>query len=497
MLRQLAFALVLTCWTASVLAQNADKAAKPEPAKTSLSQTRHSITIAGKHIEYLAEAGTMTLKEEDGKAQANVFYVAYTKTQDNPATRRLTFCFNGGPGSSSVWLHMGAFGPRRVVLSNEGEALAPAAKTVENEWSLLDLTDLVFIDPVSTGFSRAAEEKNAKQFHGVQEDLQSVGEFIRLYTTRHNRWGSPKFLAGESYGTTRASGLSNHLQSRLGMRLNGIMLISAVLNFGTIRFEEGNDLPYALFLPSYAATAWHHKKLSADLQADFKKTLTEAENFAQDEYMLALTKGLKLSEAERGAVATKVSRYTGLSQQYVLNSNLRIEGQRFMRELLRDRGQIVGRYDSRLTARDGDNAAERPDFDPSYAAVQGPYTEGWNEYVRQDLKFESDLQYEILTGRVQPWNYGNATNRYLNVAPMLKDAMTTNKYLRVFVANGYYDLATPFAATQYTFNHLGAETGLSKRVTMTYYDAGHMMYINKPSLEKLRQDITRFLTLTP
>ena len=299
MLRHLIPALVLACMTGSVLGQTSDKAAKPEPAKPAPSQTRHSITIAGKRIEYQAEAGTMTLKEEDGKAQAHIFYVAYTKTSENPATRRLTFCFNGGPGSSSVWLHMGAFGPRRVVLSNEGEALAPAAKTVENEWSLLDLTDLVFIDPVSTGYSRAADEKNAKQFHGVQEDLQSVGEFIRLYTTRHNRWGSPKFLAGESYGTTRASGLSNHLQTRLGMRLNGIMLISAVLNFGTIRFEDGNDLPYELFLPSYSATAWYHKKLAPDLQADFKKTVAEAENFAQGEYTLALTKGSKLTEEER------------------------------------------------------------------------------------------------------------------------------------------------------------------------------------------------------
>jgi carboxypeptidase C (cathepsin A) len=489
--------LVSFLLTQTVFGQTAEKPARPLTAKSDVVQTTHSINIGDKHIEYRAEAGNMTLKEEDGKARANIFYVAYTKTQENPATRRLTFCFNGGPGSSSVWLHMGAFGPRRVVLSPEGEALAPAARTVENRWSLLDLTDLVFIDPVSTGFSRAADEKNAKQFHGVQEDLQSVAEFIRMYTTRHNRWGSPKFLAGESYGTTRASGLSNYLQSRLGMRLNGIMLISAVLNFETISFAEGNDLPYALFFPSYTATAWYHKKLPGDLQGDFKKTLAEAEAFAQGDYLLALARGLKLEGDERKAVAAKIARYTGLSQQFVLNCNLRIDGQRFMRELLRDRGQIVGRYDSRLTARDGDNAAERPDFDPSYAAVQGPYTEGWNEYVRQELKFESDLPYEILTGRVQPWNYGNATNRYLNVAPMLREAMATNKYLRVFVANGYYDLATPFAATQYTFNHLGAEPTLSQRVTMSYFDAGHMMYINKSSLEKLKQDIAKFLTLTP
>jgi carboxypeptidase C (cathepsin A) len=476
MIRYVSAFLFLAVLANAAAGQDAGKTAKPDatkadPPKVTVSQTTHTITLGGKQIEYQAEAGTLTLKEEDGKPQANIFYVAYTKTRENPATRRLAFCFNGGPGSSSVWLHMGAFGPRRVVLSEIGEAVTPAAKTVENQWSLLDLTDLVFIDPVSTGFSRAADEKNAKQFHGVQEDLQSVGEFIRLFTTRHNRWGSPKFLAGESYGTTRAAGLSNHLQSRLGMRMNGIMLISAVLNFGTIRFEEGNDLPYELFLPSYAATAWYHKKLGPDLQGDFKKTLAEAEQFAEGDYMLALAKGLKLTDSERRATAAKVAKFTGLSEQYVLNSNLRIEGQRFMRELLRDRGQIIGRYDSRLTARDGDEAAERPDFDPSYTAVQGPYTEGWNEYVRQVLKFESDLPYEILSGRVQPWNYGAANNRYLNVTPMLRDAMSTNKFLRVFVANGYYDLATPYAATQYTFNHLGAEEALRQRVTMTYYDA--------------------------
>ena len=502
MIRYVSTFVLLAVLVNAARGQDAAKTAKPDAAKAdapkvTVSQTTHTMTVGGKQIEYQAEAGTLTLKEEDGKPQANIFYVAYTKTRENPATRRLTFCFNGGPGSSSVWLHMGAFGPRRVVLSEIGEAMLPAAKTVENEWSLLDLTDLVFIDPVSTGFSRAADEKNAKQFHGVQEDLQSVGEFIRLFTTRHNRWGSPKFLAGESYGTTRASGLSNYLQSRLGMRMNGIMLISAVLNFGTIRFEEGNDLPYELFLPTYAATAWYHKKLGPDLQADFKRTLAEAEQFAEGEYTLALTKGLKLTEAERHATAAKVAKYTGLSEQYVLNSNLRIEGQRFMRELLRDRGQIIGRYDSRLTARDGDEAAERPDFDPSYAAVQGPYTEGWNEYVRQVLKYESDMPYEILTGRVQPWNYGTANNRYLNVAPMLRDAMSTNKFLRVFVANGHYDLATPYAATQYTFNHLGSEEALLKRVTMTYYDAGHMMYINKPSLTRLKQDIAKFMTAVP
>ncbi len=478
----------------------ADEAVKTKDfahSKDTSSQTKHAITIDGKKIEYEATAGTMVLKDEEGKPQASIFYTAYTKTGEDLVTRPITYCFNGGPGSSSVWLHMGAFGPRRVAFTDDGQPLPPPAKLVVNDWTLLDLTDLVFVDPVSTGYSRAADEKNAKLFHGVQEDLNSVGEFIRLYTTRNGRWKSPRYLAGESYGTTRAAALANHLQSRLGMRLNGVLLVSAVLNFATIRFDDGNDMPYTLFLPAYAATAWYHKKLEPGLQKDLKTTLAEAEAFAQGEYQQALHKGLELTDAERKAVAAKVARFTGLSAEFVLRNDLRVEGQRFMRELLRDRGQTVGRYDSRYLGKDATDAGERPEYDPSYAAVQGTFTEGFNTYIRSNLKFESDLPYEILTGKVQPWNYGSATNRYLNVAPALRSAMATNADLRVFVANGYYDLATPFAATKYTFNHLGSDRKLLSRVTMTYYEAGHMMYVHMPSLVKLKKDIALFMTPTP
>lgn len=478
-------------------------AALPSPAqesgrtKDTRTPTQHVVTLDDKKVQYTATAGTMVVKDEDGKAQASIFYVAYTKPGADPAKRPVMFCFNGGPGSSSVWLHMGAFGPRRVAMTDDGQPAPPPARLVDNEGSLIDLTDLVFIDPVSTGYSRAAEEKNAKQFHGVQEDLQSVGEFIRLYTTREGRWGSPKYLAGESYGTTRAAALANHLQSRLGMRLNGVVLVSAVLNFGTIRFDEGNDLPFPLYLPGYTATAWYHKKLAPDLQGSLTKTLAEAEAFAGGEYQQALHKGLDLSAAEKKAVAAKVARYTGLSEEFVLRSDLRVEGQRFMRELLRDRGRTVGRFDGRYLGRDSTDAGERPEYDPSYAAVQGTYTEGLNAYLRGELKYESDLPYEILTGRVQPWNYGTASNRYLNVAPALRTAMTANPDLRILVANGYYDLATPYAATKYTFNHLGADRGLLGRVTMTYYEAGHMMYVHRPSLLKLRKDVSDFMTPAP
>lgn len=489
---RLTAALVLAALASAALI--ADDTTKPKDAS---SQTKHTITLDGKKIDYMATAGTMVLREEDGKPQASIFYTAYTKAGEDPAKRPITFCFNGGPGSSSVWLHMGAFGPRRVAMTDDGQPLPPPAKLIDNEGSLLDLTDLVFIDPVSTGYSRAADEKNAKQFHGVQEDLTAVGEFIRLYTTRAGRWGSPKYLAGESYGTTRAAGLANHLQTKLGMRVNGILLVSAVLNFGTIRFDDGNDLPYSLFLPSYAATAWYHKKLEPALQKDFKKTLAEAEAFAAGEYQQALHKGLELTDTERRAVAAKVARLTGLSEDFVVRCDLRIEGQRFMRELLRTQGRTVGRYDSRYLGKDATDAGERPEYDPSYAAVQGTYTEGLNAYLRGELKFESDLPYEILTGRVRPWNYGTATNQYLNVAPLLRSAMAANPDLRVFVANGYYDLATPYAATQYTVNHLGSDRKLLERVTMAYYDAGHMMYVHKPSLVKLRKDAAAFLTARP
>jgi carboxypeptidase C (cathepsin A) len=477
-------------------------AAKPAggealPLKEVLSETRHAITIGGKKLEYTATAGNLLLREEDGKVKASIFFIAYTRAGGmDPAKRPVTFTFNGGPGSSSVWLHLGAFGPKRVLVSEEGQPLPPPYKLVDNEYTLLDQTDLVFIDPVTTGFSRAAPGQNAKQFHGVQEDIQAVGDFIRLYTTRFARWGSPKFLAGESYGTTRAAGLAGYLQERLGMNLNGIILVSSVLNFQTLRFDEGNDLPYALFLPTYTATAWYHKKLPSDLQADRARALKEAERFALGAYSTALMKGTKLSTEERQEIGRKLARYTGLSEDYVQRSNLRVPIYRFTQELLRDQRRVVGRYDSRYTGAELDPTSGQPGYDPSYAAVLGPYTATLNQYVRHELRYESDLPYEILTSRVQPWEYGTAKNRYLNVAPTLEKALVQNRYLRVFVANGYYDLATPYLATEYTFDHLRPEEALAGRVRMAYYDAGHMMYVHRPSHEKLKRDLAEFIEAT-
>ena len=470
-----------------------------EPPQEERSVTQHSVTINGERINYTATAGTIVLKEEkeeDGepKAKASIFFIAYTKDNvDDASQRPITFSFNGGPGSSSVWLHLGLLGPRRVLMDDVGNALQPPYQLVDNDYSLLDKTDLVFIDPVSTGFSRAAAGEKPKQFHHFKKDIESVGEFIRLYTTREQRWASPKFLIGESYGTTRAAGLSGYLQNRHGMNLNGIMLISSILNFLTARFTPGNDLPYILFLPTYAATAWYHNKLDDELQANLRRTLDEVEAFAEGEYASALMQGAKLSAEARANIVQKLARYTGLSEAYIEQTNLRVNIHRFTKELRRSERRTVGRLDSRFVGIDYDAAGERYEFDPSYAQIQGTYTATLNDYVRRELGYENDLPYEILTGRVHPWSYATHENEFVNVAETLRKAMTQNPFLKVIVTNGYYDLATPYFATEYTFNHLGLDHTLQQNVSMTYYEAGHMMYVHQPSLAQLKLDLDAFL----
>ena len=475
----------------------ADAAAPATAAKLEekTSKTEHSIQINGQTLKYTAVAGTLLLKKEDGTPTASIFYTAYTKDEVADLSKRpLTFAFNGGPGSSSVWLHLGSLGPKRVVMDADGMPTAPPYRFADNPYTLLDQTDLVFIDPVSTGYSRAAVETDAKNFHSLTGDRNSVGEFIRLYTTRNARWASPKFLAGESYGTTRAAALSDYLQSSLGLNLNGIVLMSSVLDFGTIRFDAGNDLPYILYVPTYTAAAWYHKKLSKDLQAaGLAKAVEESKRFASGPYTLALFKGNTISAEERASVVKNLARLTGLSPQYVEECNLRVGPSRFRKELLRDQRLTLGRYDSRLEGVDEDAAGEHPDYDASYASVQGAFTAAWNQYVHAELKFESDLPYEVLTDRVQPWSFQGYENRYVNVADALHDAMTQNAALRVFVANGYYDLATPFLATEYTFSHMQSDPKLRDHVSMGFYEAGHMMYTQLKSLEKLKQDIAKFM----
>ena len=438
-------------------------------------------------------------KWEGEKPKATIFFIAYTLNREgvndeqHRQQRPITFSFNGGPGSSSVWLHLGVLGPRRVLMDEEGNQLPPPFQLVDNEHTLLDKTDLVFIDPVSTGYSRVIAGEKPKEYHNFKKDIESVGDFIRLYTSRYQRWTSPKFLIGESYGTTRAAGLAGYLQDRHGMYLNGVMLVSAILNFQTARFVTGNDLPYILFLPTYTATAWYHKQLPENLQNDLHQTLDEVAEFAREEYTLALMKGAELQEEERAQIAQKLARYTGLSEAYIQRTNLRINIHRFCKELLRDQRLTVGRLDSRFTGTDRDAAGEHFEFDPSYAAILGTYTATFNDYIRTELGFESDLPYEILAWHVHPWSYAEHQNQYVNVAETLRKAITTNPYLKVFVANGYFDLATPFMATEYTFNHLELDPTLQDNISMDYYEAGHMMYAHQPSLEKMKNDLAAFI----
>jgi carboxypeptidase C (cathepsin A) len=474
---------------------------KPEP-KDNIVESQHTVAINGQEIKYTVTTGTIVMKEEtekDGKAEgekakAAFFFIAYAKDDIEDVTQRpLTFSFNGGPGSSSVWMHLGVLGPRRILTDEKGNLLPPPYRLIDNDYSILDKTDLVFIDPVSTGFSRAVPGEKPKEFHGFKKDIESVGDFIRLYATRYGRWTSPKFLIGESYGTTRAAGLSGYLQERHGMYLNGIMLISVVLNFQTIRFPIGNDLPYILYLPTQTATAWYHKRLDDELQADLQKTLAEVKAFAMNEYTLALMQGAAIPTDEKAQIEEKLARYTGLSLDYVKQSNLRLHYMRFLKELLRDQRRTVGRLDSRFTGIDRDAAGEFMEYDPSYATILGPYTAAFNDYVRRELQYESDLPYEILNMKVWPWNYEPHQNEFVNVAETLRKAMTMNPFLKVFVANGFYDLATPFLATEYTFNHIDLDPTLHDNVTMHYYEAGHMMYAHLPSLAKLKEDLDAFV----
>jgi len=461
---------------------------------TNKSVTHHEVAIDGRALRYTATAAFMPMRDESGELLARMFYMAYTKDGvEDVSQRPITFVFNGGPGSSSVWLHLGVAGPRRVLMGDAGEAPPPPGRLVDNQSTWLDATDLVFIDPVGTGYSRPAEGHEQAEFSGVRQDIESVGDFIRLYTTKNKRWSSPKFVAGESYGTTRAAGLSRYLLDRHGMYLNGLILVSSILDFQTARFDVGNDLPYALFLPTYTATAWKHGRLPRDLQSDLDAALQEAEDFALNEYLVALAKGDSLQGAERERIARKLARLTGLSKEYVESTNLRIKIFRFTKELLRDDRKTVGRLDSRFTGVDADAAGESPEFDPSLAAITGPYTAALNDYVRDELGFESDLPYEILTGRVRPWDWGEAGQGYVNVADDLRAAITRNLYLKVYIANGYYDLATPYFATEYTVSHLGLEPQHRDNISMSYYPAGHMVYIHKPSLRKLSENVTEFI----
>lgn len=494
-MKKILFCLIwLACCPAYILQAEEKEEKTPEitPVKEEFVETHHTLSIKGQTLSYKAIAGTLPVRDKEGKVKGNIFFVSYTKegVQDT-SQRPVTFCFNGGPGSSSVWLHMGMMGPKRVDLDKENP-FTPPYKVIDNESSFLDLTDLVFIDPISTGFSRGVTQEDAKKFHGVDEDIESIAGFIRLYTTKYNRWDSPKFIAGESYGTTRAAGLALKLHDWDFYYLNGVILISSILNFETIYNENGgNDLPYLLYLPSYTATAWYHEKLPGGKQKSLLDTLKSSESFALNEYPQILMKGQSLTPDERKTAVSRLAALTGLSEEYIDRSNLRVPMGRFAQELLRNQKKVVGRFDSRFTGFERDPVNDSFSYDPSVEAVLGAYTAAFNHYLRNDLKWEKDDTYKILVD-VQPWNYSKATNQYLNMGDSLSDVMTKNPRLRIFVGSGFFDLAAPYFSTVYTFNHLADSPEFQSRIDRQFYESGHMIYIDPPSLGKLKQDLSAF-----
>lgn len=507
--------LFLSCgYSTSVRAQDQGKEtksaeAKPTteppapPPKEETSVTDHTIKIGGQTIPYKATASTTLLKNEQDEPTALIFSIAYTRSDVKDSSQRpIAFLYNGGPGSSSIWLHMGAFGPRRVVTAN-AEPTAPAPYSVtDNANCLLDKTDLVFIDPVGTGFSHAVGKSKDKDFWGIEEDVKSLARFITTYVNRNNRWNSSKFLIGESYGTFRSAALGNYLQSHDNMDLNGIVLMSSVLDLGTISFNPGDDMTYVYYLPSYAATAWYHKALS-NPPDDLNAFLGEARKFAASDYAAALMKGSNLSAAEEAEVAKKLSQFTGLSEDYLVKANLRVKLPQFMIELERSKGLTTGRLDARFTGPTYDLLGEYAKSDPQSTAVSGAFTAIFNAYVREDLKFGQDKVYEVLSDEAnQEWDWKHKEGQNFgfpgspNVEQDLIEAMISNPHLRVEVENGLYDLATPFFATEHTMDHLGLPPDIQSHVELKYYDAGHMMYLRADDLAKLKANVASFIDRT-
>jgi carboxypeptidase C (cathepsin A) len=450
--------------------------------------TQHEMMLDGKKLSYTATAGLMPMKDESGKLKANIFFVAYTTHADDLSTRPLTFLFNGGPGAAAIWLHLGGAGPKTVALDDNGLPIGPPFKTVDNPATWLSSTDMVFIDPVSTGYSRAAAGEDPKQFHGVQPDVESVAEFIRLYITKYDRWGSPIYLAGESYGTTRASAMAGFLAERYGIAVSGITLISSVLDFKTLMAGPDNDLPYEMYLPSYAAVAWYHKKLSPDYQADLPKTLDAARKFTTDEYTPALLKGSAITAQERTHLIQQLAAFTGLPADMIDRDNLRIPPDQFEKQLLGDGHHIIGRFDGRITGYDADASGNHPGYDPSFTRYLSAYTSAFNQYVRNDLKYESDLPYEALTSKVQPWSMSD-----VYVVDDLQSAMLQNPHLRVEFFSGYFDLATPFFSADYTINRMNLSPETKSNVTHLYFPSGHMIYHHRESARKMADTVKGFV----
>lgn len=471
---------------------------KPEPPKEPKAEEAKepvakeaSVEISGKKIPYKVTTGKIQLKQDDGKPRASIFHVSYERTDvKEPAGRPVMFAFNGGPGSSAVWLHIGVLGPKIVKLPGDGtSAPEPPARVVDNPLSILDVCDLVFIDPVSTGYSRSEGEAKPGEFHGVNADIESVGDFIRRWITEHDRWASPKYLIGESYGGIRAAGLSQFLQSRYGMSLNGVVLLSTLLDFATLSDPSGNDLINLVYLPSYTGTAHFHGKIKGDRDAMVGKS----RDFAFGTYATALLKGNALPEDERKSVAATLAELTGISAEVWIEHDLRISPTFFRGELLRAEGKVIGRFDARVAWETTDKSNPYPEYDPSYSLAYGAFSTAMMDYLGRELGWKEDRPYEILTGKVQPWSW-DAQNSVVNVGDRLATAMRDNPHLRVLVMGGHTDLATPPEGVAHSLRHLGELTKSARgNITTTYYDGGHMFYLNPPDLVKTRADLVKFI----
>ncbi|HEY7873469.1 MAG TPA: peptidase S10 [Rudaea sp.] len=512
--RLFAASLLVLAFTAPAFAADHDKSdakpaaeakAAPAPQEKSV-DTQHSVTINGHSIAYTATAGTLIIRNEKGEPDASVFYVAYTAGGGKGSENRpVTFLYNGGPGSSSIWLHMGSFAPVRIETASP-EATPPAPyHLVPNADSLLDKTDLVFVDAIGTGFSHGVpndkdkKDKDAnpdKRFWGTDQDIDAFGRFVQRYITKYDRWNSPKFLFGESYGTPRSAGLVKWLQDN-GIACNGVVLLSSILNYA--EHLPGLDINYVNYLPSYAAIAWYHDKLP-NKPATLEPFLTQVRDFARGDYQVALSRGAALSDTERDAIAEKLHMYTGLSVQYLKEANLRVNPSRFRKELLRGEGRTMGRYDARFEGVDSDAAGENPETDPSDTAIGGAFTAAFNDYLVRELKYPSDVAYKTTTSAIREWDWKHKTpgTGFMSTVPLpimvgdLGYAMRENPHLKVLSANGWFDLATPFFATEYDLAHLGIDAKLRNNVTITYYPSGHMVYLNVDALKQFKADLAKF-----
>ena len=458
--------------------------------------TQHELLINNEKFSFQATAGTILLKDKKQNPTASIFYVAYTSSSKD-YSRPITFAFTGGPGSSSVWLHLGLLGPKRVVMGDKGELLPPPHQLIDNEYTILRQSDIVFIDPVGTGFSKSNDTIPAEKFYGIDEDIQSIGEFIRLYLLKNKRFSSPKFIIGESYGGLRATGLTTFLQDKYGIYLNGIMMISPFMNGLINNFSPGNDLPYITTLPYYTSTAWYHKKLKNNLQSDFTATLKKSEKFAQNDYALALLKGNTISESEFNIVATQLSEFTGLSVDYIKRKRIRITPLEFGKKLLEKERLVLGRFDSRYSRPEIpiDGVIDYSIYsEPSATIVDGPFSTTLYEYLYIDLNYKTNVRYNIDNFESgKKWNFSKFKGRSIYMGDHLRKSLVKNPYLKVFVATGYFDGATPYSNIKFDFDHIQFENNSKANVTIKYYDAGHMMYIDKAQLIKLSEDLNQFI----